>query len=368
MSDHRLLGLLLGVVALSAPLHAQERERLARREAELSARLAVLKAHEASDDSTRFVDQRRTIVSAGPFHVAYPEWAAREARHRLPELVEERRRRYGVALDSLLTDTLYIWVDDSAHARQASSTSAVWRMGALGGQQSITLQGGMRSDWVTWTASTALEQWAQSVIDPEFTRWLGPTNPRMEFADLRDGSVRELILSTSSRGRRCLDGSIEECELLLELQPVPDPLLQAYDPADYRGLVERPGTNDYAGRSRCVTGRELATCVEILQRPGRRPIRALSGRVRQSLMTFAMMRGGGAAWLRLSRAAGRPIAEQLASASGMPSDSLLAEWQRDLRAGRRTTEGGLTTGFLMMLAWGVLGSLFFAWRYRWRHV
>ena len=368
MSERRLLGVLLGLTILAAPLHAQERERLARREGELTALLAKLEAEWSSRDSARFVDQRRTIVSAGGFHVAYPEWVATEARVRLPELMAERRERYGVAIDSLLVDTLFLWVDDSAAARDAPWSEVRWRMGSLHGTSSVSLRGETRADWVTWVASAALEQWARSIFDPELTRWVGSAGSRMEFVELRDGTVRELILTPSSRGRRCLDGEIAECGLLLELEQVADPLLQSYDPADYRGLVERTSVTDASGKARCVAGRELATCAEILRRPGQRPGRAVSGRVRQNLIAFAVERGGASAWLRASRSAGQPVPDQLAAMSGMPLDSLLSAWRGELQGERRATEAGSGPTFLMALAWSVIGALLFAWRYRWRHV
>src|SRR6185436_14406437 len=102
--------------------------------------------------------------------------------------------------------------------------------------------------------------------------------------------------------------------------------------------------------------------------PDRRPIPATSSGVRQSLFDFAVSQGGERGWFRMSRAQGRPLADQLSALAGMPVDSLLTRWQRALRAERHSTVAGLGSGFLMVLAWSIFGSLFFAWRYRWRHV
>jgi len=367
MSERLTSLLILALLGLGSPLQGQERERLARREAELAARLATLQASLVTNDSIRFADQKRTVVSAGAFHVAYPEWAARDAELRLPELLDGWRARYGVMIDSLLGDTLYIGIDDSAFARGAPWAELEWRMGALGGRANVALRGATRQDWPTWIVTVALEKWAQSLVDPTFAHWLGASDPSLSHDVLRDGAIRGLVLSPSSRGRRCLDGMIDDCALLLELRPVSEPWLQAYDSVDYPGLVERRGRGRAEMEwSRCVAGKDVGICAGLLRNIG--PDRAATPAIRQSLFTFAVKRGGEVAWLRLRRAAGRPVADQLTSASGEPIDLLLGEWRRDLREGRQTTAAGLGPILLMALAWSVLGSLFFAWRYRWRHV
>src|SRR6478609_7526168 len=148
MSERLTSLLILALLGLGSPLQGQERERLARREAELAARLATLQASLVTNDSIRFADQKRTVVSAGAFHVAYPEWAARDAELRLPELLDGWRARYGVMVHSL--------------------------------------------------------------VDPTFAHWLGESDPSLSYDMLRDGAIRGLVLSPSSRGRRCLDGMIDE--------------------------------------------------------------------------------------------------------------------------------------------------------------
>ena len=368
MSERLRSALLLGLLAFGTPLHAQERAWLERREARLSERLATLTARRAMADSLRFARQARTVVSAGPVTVAYPEWGAEEGRRRLPGLVEEVRGRFGIAIDSLLRDTLYIWIDESEAGDEDRWSDLEWRMGALHGTGSVPRRGEMRLDWVTWVPSAAIEQWGQSLLDPALARWLGPADPRPMVAERRSGALRDLILSVSSRGRPCADGMIQECKLLLEIAEVADPLLESYDSLDHRELVARDEFGKAPGRARCVQGRDLAVCRKILQRPDHRPIQAASASVRQSLFTFAVSRGGEGAWLRLRGATGRPLGDQLSALSGMPLDPLVAAWQQDLRAAHRTTLAGLGTGFLVALFWSVVGSLFFAWRYRWRHV
>jgi hypothetical protein len=221
---------------------------------------------------------------------------------------------------------------------------------------------------VSWVPSAALESWAQSRLSPALAEWLGPTNPSAGYASTRDGMVRELVTSPSTRGPKCLDGDIEECAFLLQLAATDDPLVDAYDPADLPRLVRGWRSEITAGRSRCVNGGDLAACRQVLQRSERRPVQAASNGMRQSLFAYALMQGGDGAWLRKSPQESALLSQQLAAISGVPIDTLLSEWQQDLRAGYRTAEAGLGAGYLGVLLWAIGVSLFFAWRYRWRHV
>ena len=152
-----------------------------------------------------------------------------------------------------------------------------------------------------------------AITKATFAHWLGASDPSLSHDVLRDGAIRGLVLSPSSRGRRCLDGMIDDCALLLELRPVSDPWLQAYDSVDYSGLVERRGRGRAEMEwSRCVAGKDVGICAGLLRNIG--PDRAATPAIRQSLFTFAVKRGGEMAWLRLRRAAGRPVADQLTSA------------------------------------------------------
>lgn len=368
MSERARAILLFGLLLLGAPLHAQDRERLLRRQASLTARIAAFQASQAMHDSLRFEEQRRVVVSAGAVHVALPEWAAEAGRRNVPQLAAAGRERYGDLLDSQLRDTLFIWIEDSIRGSTIKHSDMEWRLGGLHGRGSVERAGAGADAWLTWVPSAALEAWAQTRLAPELSQWLGPTNPAAGFASTRDGIVRELVSSPSSRGSRCLNGAMDECKLLLQVVATEDPLLDAYDPSDFPGLVRGWRSEIAAGRSRCVNGGDIAACRQVLQRPDRRPVQAASNGMRQSLFAYALMRGGEGAWSRSAVSAGGPLSDQLAAIAGVPVDTLISAWQRDLRSGYRTAEAGLGTGYLGLLLWAIAASLFFAWRYRWRHV
>jgi len=177
------------------------------------------------------------------------------------------------------------------------------------------------------------------------------------------------VTSPSSRARRCLSGAATDCRLLLELGEGDTPRLEAYDREDLPGLIGRMDLDlRIPGRANCVGKHDPAACAELVRQGRVIPPHPVSPRTRQSLFAYALVSGGESAWLRLHEARGRSIPAQLSAAAGRPLDSLLVEWQHDLRAGRRTTTAGLAPSLLLAVVWSVLTTLFFAWRYRWRHV
>lgn len=366
MSECRLLSLLLACVALAAPVQAQELERLRRHEAELLARRDQLMEQVSREAEGRFRSERRTVLTVGRLHLAYPEWATAAGNGQLANALEAQLSRYGSAADSLLRDTLFIWVDEHDPAR---SWRVKYRMGNTSGTRQMNVDSIGPGAWVTEVASAALQDWAEDLTDLRLRLWTGRLDQRTTIASLRDPIVRDLVSSPSSRARRCLDGAPEDCRLLLELDDGATPLLAAYDAADLPGLFERMDLNvRIPGRASCIGKRDPAACAELVRQGRAQPPHPVSTRSRQSLFAYAVALGGKGAWLRLHEAQGRPLAEQLAAAAGTPVDSLLVAWQRDLRAGRRTTAVGLAPSLMLALAWGIVTILLFAWRYRWRHV
>ncbi|HVX87663.1 MAG TPA: hypothetical protein VG940_01960 [Gemmatimonadales bacterium] len=361
MSERAIALLLIAGALCAAPVAAQDLAQLKRRQAELEAQLERLRTATADSAEQKFWGQARTVVSSGPLHLAYPEQVVAAASDTLGPFLEAQRRRYGVALDSLLTDTLYGGLAEELHPTGVGG--AQWRLGALRGEQA------RKGDWMETTVATALQRWSQELLDPALRAWLGAIDSRSTVATLRDPLVRDLVGSRSSRARRCLNGAADECRLLLELDEGATPLLSAYDPADLPPLFRAMDLNDgISGRANCVGKRDPAACAELVRQGVIRPPHPVSARARQSLFTYALAAGGDDAWLRLSRAHGLPVAEQLGIAAGRPVDSLLVEWQHDLKDGRRTTTSSLGPSLVLALIWGVVGTLFFAWRYRWRHV
>jgi hypothetical protein len=369
MSERRVLGLLLAGTLLAVPAQAQELDQLRRREAELTARRDDLHAQLSREASDRFRSQPRVVVSTGKLHVAFPEWAAGGTNEELIAALTAQAARYGVAIDSFLTDTLVIGVEADTVEGIPTFATMKYRIGPEDGSQWISVDRRHPGAWVAQFAGAALQHWAGGLIDRPLRSWLGTMDQRSTVASLRDPIVRDLVTSPSSRARRCLNGVTEECRLVLELDEVATPLLSAYDPTDLPELFQRMDLNArIPGRANCIGKRDTAACAELVRLGRAEPPHPLSMRSRQSLFAYALALGGEDAWLRLHQAQGRPIAEQLGAAAGRPVDSLVAAWQRDLLEGRHTTTAGLAPSLMLALAWTVVTLLFFAWRYRWRHV
>jgi hypothetical protein len=272
-------------------------------------------------------------------------------------------------IDSLLTDTLFIWVEDSAQATGKWTAHGEWRLGGIRDSLFIDLDPELRLDWATWAVGQALERWAQRVLDPALVSWTGPTGPRVSVDALRDGALHDLVTSPSSLARRCAEGDLDRCRRLLDLNAAGDTGISSYDAADLPRLVESSGTAEYLpGRAECVVQLDLARCGELIRDHHLAIPWAATARVRQSLFAFALATGGQDAWLRLQRAAGRSISAQLAAGADRPIDGLIAAWQHDLRSEHRSTTAGLGDALMLAITWSVVGTLLFAWRFRWRRV
>ena len=369
MSDRSLL-LLLALVAGAGTLEAQDVERLEARERRLLDRLAQVTDSAAALSRSAFDRQERVVVSAGGFNVAYPAWAAAEGRSRLAAVVSTRRARYGVALDSLLTDTLVIWIYADGRAGGRRPARAAWRLGAIRESADVDLAGDLASDWVSGLPAHALDRWARALLDPDLTTWLGPTVTGQALPDLLDGSVRDLLPSRSGPARRCLSGDIAGCRRGLDLGGEGDELARWFDLADIPALFSRSEWIEERtpGRAACLAGRDLETCRRAMRAGGITTPRPTTHRVHESVYAFALATGGEGALLRLHRAAGRPVPDQLAAAAEVPIDSLIAAWQRALVAPSETTSAGLGSIVVLAIVWMVGLTLFFGWRFRWRHV
>lgn len=362
MSERTIIPVLLACAALVAPVEGQSVPELQRREAELTARLARLHAQEAAAVERRFLGQQRTILSSGTLRVAYPTAALHDVPGSVTALLDSQRVRYGSAIDSILADTLFIDLGDVPE-------HPTWRIGSLAGEVAVDVPRTRGAEWIAAVTGPALRRWALELLDPGLREWLGGLDPRATIATVRDPLVRDLLNSPSSRARRCLLGALTDCRQLLELGEAGTPRLEAYDREDLPVLIGRLYTDPrIPGRANCVGKRDPEACAELVRQGWVLPPHPVSTRARQSLFAYALASGGAGAWVRLHRSQGLPVAAQLSAAAGRPVDSLVAEWQHDLRAGERTSAAGLGTSLLLASVWGVLTTLFFAWRYRWRHV
>lgn len=368
--SERISALLLALCVAAVPLRAQRVEQLLKRQANLEARLAALDSVSAQRTRNAFDRQARTVLTVDGVSVALPTWAVAEARTVLPGVVAAHRTRYGASLDSLLKDTLVIWIDDAARAKGRASAHAVWKLGAVADSADVWLTGSTANDWISWIPARAIERWSRAELDSTFSAWLGTTGSRTNVTTLMKGAVRDLLASPSTFARACLTGSVEWCQRGLDLTTGGSSLERWYLPADIPGLFVRWQweSSKIPGRAACISGGDLALCAAMLRNAGAQTPRATSDLVHESLYVYALETGGDLAWLRLHGAAGRPVADQLAVAAGIPIDSLLAGWQHELITAPGSATAGLGPILLLALAWAIAATLFSAWRFRWRHV
>ncbi|HWA40119.1 MAG TPA: hypothetical protein VG712_00815, partial [Gemmatimonadales bacterium] len=304
MSERAIVLLLIAGAALAAPVEAQDLAQLRRREAELIARRDELHAKLVREVRDRFEMQPRTVVTVGRVYVAFPQWASTGKNEDLTAALGAHLARYGVAVDSFLSDTIVIGVVEDTVEGIPTAATMRYRVGPEDGSQEVAIDPSRPDEWVAGVVGTALQHWADGLIDWPLKHWLGRLDQRATVAALRDPIVRDLVRSRSSRAQRCLNGAADECLLLLELGEGEIPLLAAYDPADLPGLFGHMDLNDrIPGKTNCVGKRSPEACMELVRLGRAVPPHPVSTRARQSLFAYAVAAGGEGAWLRLHRAA-----------------------------------------------------------------
>ena len=368
MSERPLL-LILALLVAAHPGMAQTVPQLEHRLRLLQERREAVVDSIGRRSDRIFEDQQREVVFAGPVPIAYPAWAAAKARASLPKVVPVWLERYGAALDTVLRDTIIIGLDPAANASTRGTVSGEWRLGSLGSRVFAGLGPDVIYDWITVVPTEALGVWERSLLDTTMQVWLGRELRGQSAELLLDGSVRDLVASPSAVAHRCIEGRVEECARVLDLGGPSEALTRWYDLPDIVALADRIATEPWArGRSECVDRKYLDQCRALLMRNHFTPPRPTNDRVRAGFYAFAMVTGGEGAFLRVHRAAGRSVAEQFEAAAQLPLDTLLVRWHAALRDDRGHAEGDLTPILMLAMAWAVGTTLFFSWRFRWRHV
>ncbi|HEX6641239.1 MAG TPA: hypothetical protein VF215_09005, partial [Thermoanaerobaculia bacterium] len=93
---------------------------------------------------------------------------------------------------------------------------------------------------------------------------------------------------------------------------------------------------------------------------------ALDVHARQSLLAYALERGGHAGFVRLVRSADAPPLERIASAAGETPEALLAGWRERVLDARPAQSAGLAGSGLATLVWIGIVSIFAVRSTRWR--
>jgi hypothetical protein len=191
-----------------------------------------------------------------------------------------------------------------------------------------------------------------STLDPQFAKWMDaplPLDPRLR--GVTDwGLVRlDVVSSLSPLGKACVVGDMKSCRIFLGLDLVADPLRVWYDTAGRRRLVVKEHDNArYASRAatdRCEAGDDAA-CMSVLELMGMGDQPPANAYVRQSMILYALNRGGDGAAGRLVSTSGS-VSAALSAAANRPVDDLLAEWQKNV-----THHGGSSTNLPFSIALG----------------
>ena len=173
-------------------------------------------------------------------------------------------------------------------------------------------------------AGTGLIRWRRESLPLDASAW-----NRTEWGTLR----LDIVSSTSFLGRRCHGGDIAACRLFLGFDPVTDPLLEYYDAAGRRALVrtlaQKASRANPASMRRCEAGAD-ADCVTVLRLMTDWDRTPASEYARRTLLARALTLGGERAPERLLMSTGS-AREALSAAAGVPLDTLIAGWQRDMR-------------------------------------
>jgi hypothetical protein len=199
--------------------------------------------------------------------------------------------------------------------------------------------------------------------DSALEHWLGRTVRPTVVLDRELAAVYvRLVTAPSQAARSCFSGAIASCRDAVGLVSAPDLVLRWYpSPAERRALVARTFSPYVQGAERsrlqaCVDGNDTA-CQEALRAlPFDAVPRPLGLDARETLLHLALRLGGREAYHRLMAAADQPMADRLASAAGVTTDSLLTRWRAAVLAARPAPLALPSSGVWMGLGW----ALFFA--------
>jgi hypothetical protein len=367
MSERLLLALTVVATCVATPLAGQSTAQLEARARRLEAKQQLLKDSAALGEERLFQGQPRRYFAVAGITLGYPVEVADAAEQALDEVEGVWRARYGNALALLANDTITFVIKPHADT-DGPYAKILWRFAGQQGERQVMADEVADGRWFTWFPRDLLQKWETSLLGPPMVGWLKANAP---YLDAWDGRFtrRELLLSYSSPARRCLEGSLEDCERALALREGVDPFTEWYDRADLAAMARDARHLQGPGVAACRATGELDACRAALGGRDGSLLVATSTAVRGSLYLYALVQGGPDALIRLHAERDRPPAEQLAAAAGMPIDSLLARWNAAVVL-PRSAQGPRETLLLFAAAtfWLVTLLALFAWRFRWHHV
>jgi hypothetical protein len=215
--------------------------------------------------------------------------------------------------------------------------------------------------------------------DSVVRKWMGNqalTSP----ADL-EWVYRDLASTPAMAARRCYRGDLQSCWAAMGLPPGEGGWKKWYSQEERWMMVRsRYGYRLDLPRSRpdkidllthgCVNLRSDRACLLLLERPWdvyQGPPRIpLGPQTRASLLTLAIVEGGEGSFTRFLAEPDAPLRDRMASAAGLPPDTLMARWRMHVLDARPAVHAGLLLSPFSLALW-ILALLALASRStRWR--
>jgi len=207
--------------------------------------------------------------------------------------------------------------------------------------------------------------------DAAFREWLGGgLSPSPEPPHVLTEAYVELATEPWTVVRRCHAGDLDGCRRMLGLVADEDYLDQWYDDEDRRHLVaaESGATERWTAQHwACVDGGSIDAC-RALVRAGDGDLAhpPVTRAARATVVDLTLALGGPGAYDRLMATAGHPIAQRLAAAAGVSSDSLLRSWHARVMAARPTAVTLDRTGAWTAFGWVLVAAALALRSSRWR--
>jgi hypothetical protein len=334
------------------------RARIARLERAVAAAEATARRTDSLERAT--LQRPRDTVTAGALRVLVPAGVIAQAR--------PAAARTWVLLDStfgtgaqMLTDRVFTLV--------VMRGDEIPKGGPVAHAVLATVSESDIAQRLLWAAANAIAERSDSAL----REWIGGALiPGADPAREPRSVYVALVTAPSPAARRCYTGDLGACRVVLGFLPATDAVVEWYDAPRWRELVRGLDNLEQVGSvprlaHACVVDGSDPDCLAILRRvPPRAIPPPLPPAARFSVVRHALVLGGRGAYARLVGSAGRPVAERLAAASGMPADSLLAAWHAAVMAARPRPVTVEPRGAWAALAWGAMFGLLALRSSRWR--
>lgn len=318
-------------VAWASPLVAQDQAAALRR---VEARLDSVQAVARRRDSLSAAASANDTVVVGGLRVAIPRELRPIAQAAAAQAWGSLERRFGASVAAWASIPVLRFGDANSSPSESADTSEVAR---------------------AFEQSAAAAIWRQQ--DPLLTDWLRGNVPGRELsASEKAGIVQELVVVPARSNLACHRGEAAACAVSLGLRVGPDTLAEWYPPGAWPRLAGMVGGQlsglENEARRECEATGNPAACRAILT-PGH-VLWPVSVGGRRLLVQEALDAGGVGAFERLTAASGRDLGGRLASAAGIPLDSLLGQWSAVLRTGTTHGPARPTWELLLAAAWSAL--------------